>query len=57
VTPEEEIRDLRRRMSLMEHSMVRLATLVAVLSGVPQEQLDEAIMEEQASIMREEGEI
>jgi hypothetical protein len=57
VTPDEEIRDLRRRMSLMEHSMVRLATLVAVLSGVPQEQLDEAIMEEQASIMREEGEI
>ena len=41
----------------MEQNMVRLCTLVAVVSGVNPEAIDEAIIDEQQKLMRERGEI
>jgi hypothetical protein len=57
VTDADEIYELKRRMALMEQNMVRLCTLVAVVSGVNPEAIDEAIIDEQQKLMRERGEI
>jgi hypothetical protein len=57
VTNEEEIRELKERMALMEQNMVRLCTLVAIINGVNPDAIDQAIIEEQTKLMRERGEL
>jgi hypothetical protein len=57
VSDTEEIVELKRRMHAMEQNMIRLATLIALINGVPQDMIDAAIIDEQAKMMREKGEL
>jgi hypothetical protein len=57
MTTEEEVIHLKERMAAMERSVLRIATLVAVHLGVPEEDIDQEILKAQAEAMRDRKEI
>jgi hypothetical protein len=57
MTNEEEIAELKRKVYNIQQLMVRMTRLLALLTGIPEEDIDKAIMEETETAMRERGEL
>ena len=57
MTAEERIEALERRVLSLEMAMVRVARILAIIQGVSAEEIDQVIIEEQAKVMREKGEL
>jgi len=57
MTVEERAEALERRVLGLEMAMVRVARILVIIQGVPAEKIDQMIIEEEAKVMREKGEL